>query len=259
MRKISNILCWIGVAASLFILTPSGFCQVKYPKYENYVTDKAGVLTSADELQLNSFLGELEKLTTAQIAVLTVKTTNGLSVEEYAVGVFEQWQIGRKDKDNGVLLLAAIKDRKVRIEVGYGLEGEITDAQASGIIREVIVPQFKREDYAGGLTGAIKIISGIISKKYGVSLSESVKLPGGAVKEDKKASPLDMLFTLLFIILIVSSRMGLFGLLFFGSAFRRRGGYWHGTGYGGSSGGFSGGFGGFGGGFSGGGGASGSW
>jgi uncharacterized protein len=99
-----------------------------------------------------------EQKTTNQVAVLTVQTIHGESVEEYAVRVFEQWKLGRKGKDNGVLVVVIPQDRRMRIEVGYGLEGTLTDAAAGRIIRDVMTPRFRKGDYDGGIVQGVAAI-----------------------------------------------------------------------------------------------------
>ena len=193
----------------------------------------------------------MEQQTSAEIVVVTVRTTAPLTLEGYAVELFQKWGIGKRGTDNGVLLLVASDDRKVRIEVGYGLEGAITDLQSKLIIEDIIVPYFKKGSFDGGIAAGSIMLAKLAGEEYGVDLdlkAEVGKLPVGA-GAGRKASPLSGLFTLIFFILIFGFR---FGSLFF---FMSGGGYWSG----GSGGSFGGGFGGFGGGMSGGGGSSGSW
>jgi uncharacterized protein len=121
------------------------------PYLTGRVVDNAEILKPDTRRQVTEALRSHEQQTTNQIAVLTVPTLNGESVEEYAVRVFEQWKLGQKGKDNGVLLVVVPQDRRMRIEVGYGLEGTLTDAHASRIIRNVMTPRFKQGDYDGGV------------------------------------------------------------------------------------------------------------
>ena len=259
MKRSIRILLFIVILCFGGGISDLGWSQLKYPQYSGYVNDYADILTLEEEAKLNNLLGELDRKTTAQIAVLTIETTSGVSIEEYSVELFQKWGIGQKGKDNGLLLLVSVKDRKVRIEVGYGLEGAITDAISSRIIRNIIVPHFKQADYGQGIILAVTTLSNLVAKSYNVELSGIDKTQVVEFKNDRTTSTLQTLFTILFIFLILGFRMGLFTFLLFGALGRRPGGYWYGTGYGGNSGGFSGGFGGFGGGLSGGGGASGSW
>jgi uncharacterized protein len=253
---------------SLSIFTVFGaspaFCQEEaFPDYSGYVNDYANTLSYDTESRINAIMGELERKTTSQVAVLIMDTINPFDIETYAVKLFEQWGIGQKEKDNGVLLLIAIKDRALRIEVGYGLEGAIPDAMAKIIIEDYIVPSFKKGDFdTGVLKGAVGIAK-LVAKEYNIELSDLDKLPVEVPLPEKPSaleSFANFIFTLILIILFISLRTGFFWWWFLiPGSHRRRGGYWYGGGTGGNSGGFGGGFGGFGGGMSGGGGASGGW
>jgi len=233
---------------------------VKYPAYTGYVNDYAKILSSSEKSELNTLIGALERKTTAQVAVVTLVSTSPLEIEDYAVRLFEKWGIGQKGKDNGALLLVAVKDRRVRIETGYGLEGALPDAICNKIIFSRIIPYFKKGEYNKGIIAGTASIVQLIAGEYNVELGElkDFKAVYPAAKGSLLAAILRLIFTLIFLMLILGTRFGLLGFLLLGSG-RRSGGYWYGGGYGGNSGGFSGGFGGFGGGLSGGGGASGSW
>lgn len=230
---------------------------------QGYVSDYAGILNPSTENKISTLASELDRKTSAQLAVVTVKTTYPETVEGYAVGLFEKWGIGQKGKDNGVLLLVASQDRRVRIEVGYGLEGVLTDAISRKVIESFIVPSFKAGQYSQGVLNGVTAIVSLVAKSYGVGVTGRE----AGVYETVHRQPsmaeriFHFIFTLFFLFLILSGRSGLLGWFLLGSMMggHRRGGYWYGSGYGGSGGGFGGGFGGFGGGFSGGGGASGSW
>jgi uncharacterized protein len=135
-----------------------------YPALSGRVVDDAGVLDAATREALRQKLAALEAKTTDQVVVATVKSLNGNSVEEYANNLFRRWQIGQRGKNNGVLLLHAPTERKIRIEVGYGLEGTLTDAITKYIIQNAITPRFKANDFAGGMTRGvddiIKVLDG---------------------------------------------------------------------------------------------------
>lgn len=251
-----------------FLLVTAGFFfwfsnawAAEFPsRPQSYVSDFAKILDASTQARINNFAKELEVKTTAQVAVVTVPTTSPEPIENYAVKFFEQWGIGQKGKDNGVLLLVAVNDRQVRIEVGYGLEGALTDAMSRSIIERYIVPEFKSGQYSlGVLKGATAIIS-VVAKEYQVVITgqegfyqEDLNRKSGA------AGFLNFFFTLLFLLFLFSGRGGFLGWFLLGNMMGgRRDGYWHGSGFGGS-GGFGGGFGGFGGGMSGGGGATGRW
>ena len=245
----------------IFAVLLTGFsARGDYPDYVGYINDFAGLLDHKETARLNRLIGDLEKKTTAQIAVVTVDSIAPETVETYANKLFEKWGIGRKDKDNGVLLLVAVKERKTRIEVGYGLEGAIPDAKAYAVYRNILVPNFRAGDFKRGITRAVEVLAGMIAKEYEVEVPglSPVEVSSSAGREKPGLPGIlgGIVFVVLFI-LIFGLRMGLFGAILLGSG-RRRGGYWYGGG-GSSGGGFSGGFGGFGGGMSGGGGAGGGW
>ena len=240
------------------------------PNPPRLVTDQAGVL-SADEMQaLEQKLVALDDRSSNQIAVVLIKTLNDRPVEEYATKLFREWGIGNKKTNNGVLILAAIDDRKVWIEVGYGLEGAIPDITASEIYRNIIVPAFKKQNYYEGLDNAVDALAKAAVGEYKVARKKDSSKPGGG------SSIITFLVILAIVLLFVGGggfggggrrrRTGLDGLaegLLLGSLLNggNRGSGWGSGGFGGGGfgGGGGGGFGGFGGGSSGGGGAGGGW
>ena len=138
----------------LFLMSSLCVAQGQYPKLTEIVTDNAQIFS---ESQLNSLRGKLyqfESETTNQLVVLTINDLEGETIEQYAFQVFNQNKLGQEEKDNGILILFSKLDREVRIEVGYGLEPYITDAVASRIIRNTMIPRFKEEEYFGGLDAA---------------------------------------------------------------------------------------------------------
>ncbi len=260
MRKIFPISVVLVV---LFLSFSAGAQQSRIPEYSGYVNDYANIISRPTESALSSLISQVERMTTAQLAIVTVGSTYPLDIETYAVRLFEKWGIGQKGKDNGVLLLIAMKDRKMRIEVGYGLEGAIPDALAKVIIQDYVTPSFKAGDFDEGITkGALGIIR-LIAGEYNVSFEELNTFPVDVPMPELPSlfeTIINFIFTLFIIIIFLSLRLGFFWWYFLiPGLHRRRGGYWYGGGPRGNSGGFGGGFGGFGGGLSGGGGASGSW
>ncbi len=238
---------------SLFIFVTPLFAQ----RARNYVTDKANVLSSGTEQSLNQLLLTLERSSTAEVAVYTVKSLQGDYIESYAVKLFEQLGIGKKDKDNGVLFLIAPKERQLRIEVGYGLEGAITDGIAGQIRDQYVIPNFRQNDYDKGVLEGTIAIASLVAKEYNVDILSAVGINPeeyGLRRGRKRSRLLSNLLYFIFIMIIGGSRF--WPMLFFMGGRRS---YWHGGGYYRGGGGFSSGFGGFGGGLSGGGGASGSW
>ena len=152
------------VAALLFPLLASLAAEVPY--LTGHVNDAAGLLTSSTHAELESLLREHEDSTSNQVAVLIVPGLEGESLEEYSLKVAETWKLGRKGKDNGVLLLVARDERKVRIEVGRGLEGDLTDLTCGMIIRHEIVPRFRDGDYDGGVRAGVMAILAAIKGSY---------------------------------------------------------------------------------------------
>jgi uncharacterized protein len=137
---------------------------LEVPFLSGRVTDNAEVLNDATRRTLTDRLKAHEDRTGDQIVVLTVPSLEGESIEEYAVRVFEAWKLGRKGKDNGVLVIVAPKDRRMRIEVGYGLEGTLTDLAAGRIIRNVMTPRFKAGDYNAGIDAGVQAILDLLEK-----------------------------------------------------------------------------------------------
>ena len=236
----------------LVVLHVSVFAQKSIPKPNpvRLVNDYAQVLNAYDADMLERKLVALDDSTSNQIVVLIVPSLNGEVIEDVAVKTFRDWGIGNKKTNNGILLLVAIQDRKVRIEVGYGLEGAIPDVIANDIINRDIKPAFKQGNYIGGITAAVDNLSKAAAGEYKVKRRKS--------KEDVNGSILGIIIIIIIFILLAGGRGrggrggggSLIGPMILSSMLSGGGG-------GGSSSG--GGFGGFGGGSSGGGGASGDW
>lgn len=224
-----------------------------FPRPQGYVTDLAGLLSSQSVQHLNGLITYMKQKTGAEVAVVTLKTISPYTIEDYGVRLFKNWGIGQKEKDNGILILVAVQERKVRIEVGYGLEGAITDGTAGEIIRQIITPSFKQGHFDQGLVAGTESVLRLIAKEYTVDLPEGITFRTNTRVKSKKSARGGGLFSFLisFFILIILFKSGLWPLLFLG--FLGGGGWSRGGG------GFGGGFGGFGGGMSGGGGASGGW
>ncbi|MHB0975821.1 MAG: TPM domain-containing protein [Candidatus Aquicultorales bacterium] len=147
----------VGLAAGV------GFGALKFPKPQGYVNDFAGMLSPDFRQSLETRLADHARAKGSEIAVVTVDNLQGTSVEDFAVRLFEEWKIGKDDKDNGVLLLVAEEERKVRIEVGYGLEGALTDVESSRIIRDFVTPAFKAGDFDAGVREGVDLIARAIA------------------------------------------------------------------------------------------------
>ena len=233
------------------------------PVPQTHVADRANLIDPQVEAALDAILAELERKTTAQVVVLTVKTTGGTPIEQYALAIAERWQLGQKDKDNGLLVVVASADRKYRFEAGYGLEGIVPDSYCGSVGRKYFVPAFRRGSYGEGIYQGTQVIAQQIAKAHNVRLSAGPALPAGRrVRSPAGAAvpcctgtfPL-LLFTYVLLSVLRGRRRGLmfWGLpILLGSMGGRHGGSSFGGGGFGS-------FGGGGGGSFGGGGASGSW
>ena len=238
-------------------------------KPSGYVNDFANAMSAGSRQQLENYLGAVERSTGAQIAVVTVDTLDGDPVEDVANRLYREWGIGKKGKDEGLLLLLAVKDRKQRVEVGYGLEPVITDGKAGEVLRG-IRPILRSGNYGGALLAAGEQFGQIIAQSKGVDLAPETPVRTGRRVAPRQSIPFPLILIGIFAILWLFGRLGggrgggggtgfLAGMIL-GNMMGRRSGGWGGGGFGGSdSGGGGGGFGGFGGGDSGGGGASSDW
>ncbi len=282
---------WLARGFAVLMLLSAGIAlgqqYVPIPPLKARITDLAGVLPADGKSRLEARLATFEQSKGSQLAVLVVPTTQPESIEQYSLRVAEAWRLGRKGIDDGALLLVAVSDKSLRIEVGYGLEGVLTDAVAKRIISEVIVPYFKRGDYAAGIDAGIDAMIGVISGEALPAPSKSSPDGSGSLYGSLE-SILPVLIAGVFVVggvlrailgrLIAASIMGgvagliawllvssivvagivgaiaFFVALFGGMGGRGIGGGGFSTGGGSSGGGFSGGGGGFGGG-----GASGKW
>ena len=155
----------IGLIGLLSLIFPIlAFAYVSPGKATGYVNDFAGVLSVADKTALEQQLIALQKQTSAQVAIAIVPTIGtDETIETYSVKLFEDWGIGQKDKDNGLLIVVASDDHLMRIEVGYGLEGAVTDAQAFAVVDKILTPAFKAGDFAGGLKQAVDVLGKAIA------------------------------------------------------------------------------------------------
>ncbi|HVN67023.1 MAG TPA: TPM domain-containing protein, partial [Candidatus Sulfotelmatobacter sp.] len=261
--------------------------EPQYPAYTGYVNDYAGALDQTTSSKLEGLCRALEKKTSAELAIAVVKSVAPLDSKEYAVKLFEKWKIGKKGKDNGILVLLAMAERRIEIEVGYGLEGVINDAKAGELLDNYGVPYFKEGRFGEGLYNTAAALSEQVAAAADQELGDQYKPTGGGDKDNWGAN--DTLLSVAVIIIAVFSIFfsglmagvigalvgALFGGFLWGTAggvvgavlgfvvsyfriFKGFGGWggWSGGTFGGGD---SGGFGGFGGGGSGGGGAGRSW
>jgi len=245
------VAVWVVVAAALKVPPPP----------DRRINDYAGVLTPAERERLEQKLIQRERGSSNQVVVVIFRSLEGESLEDFSIRLAQAWRIGRKGLDNGVIFLVFIEDRKMRLEVGYGLEANLTDAIASSILRDVVAPRFRDKGVADGITAGLDAIDQAIAGTYRRPAPSAAARP----------SPSTDVFTLVLLLVVFGGLgMAIIPPLFFYRATRRQGwtggrsgwggpfmgggGWSGGGGFSGGGGGFSGGGGGFGGG-----GASGSW
>ncbi len=242
------------------LLAPAVLPAVSVPaKPDGYIVDLAGIVDDRTERTLNGYLQELEQKTTAQVVALTVPSLEGETLEAFSLKVaHDQWRLGQRGKDNGVLLLVAMKERKYRIEVGYGLERVLPDSLAGSIGRTYLVPFFKKGDFAGGVAATVMALAAEVAKDAGVTITgmPAVGAPGRAEKDRGFFGGLVSVLFFIILLFFFLKNPRAFLLFFLFSSLGGRSSWRAGGGFGG--GGF-GSFGGGGGGGFGGGGASGGW
>jgi uncharacterized protein len=193
------MLCWVLAARA----------DVAVPPLTGRVVDKTATLNSGDIASLDQTLRNFEARKGSQVAVLIVPTTQPETIEQYSLRVAEAWKIGRKKIDDGAILVVAKDDRKLRIEVGYGLEGALTDVTAKRIIDEVITPKFRSGDFAGGISDGVNRILRVI---------DGEPLPAPAARQQQNTgffSQLDPLnpFVIVAVIVVGGIFRGIFGRL----------------------------------------------
>ncbi|MFZ0278166.1 MAG: TPM domain-containing protein [Candidatus Sulfotelmatobacter sp.] len=255
---------WLSVAAALLLALAARAEPVSQLKATDYVNDFAHVLDQNAIAQMDDLCRQVDQKAHAKIAVVTIHSLDGSDIESYAVALFQQWGLGTKATNRGVLILYAIDDHRDRIEVGYGLEPILPDGKTGGFAREA-VPLMRAGQYGQGLLLVTSRVAKVIADDAGVQLTNLQ--PEAPVERDNQrgrgmsAGGVILLIIVILIILFTPLRSVLFWILFSGmfGGGGSGGGGWSGGGFGGGGGG-GGGFGGFGGGgMSGGGGSSGSW
>ena len=197
------LLCWAFAA----------WADVTVPPLTGRVVDQTGTLSADDIAGLTQTLKGLELRKGSQIAVLIVPTTEPETIEQYAIRVAEAWKIGRKKVDDGALLVVAKNDRKLRIEVGYGLEGALNDVTSKRIIDEIITPKFKNGDFAGGISAGVERIIGVV---------DGEPLPAPAPRPQRQSDNSDLLqflnpfnpFTIIIVLVLGGVFRSVFGRLF---------------------------------------------
>ncbi len=238
------------VSVVLALLSAPLFAQ-QLPSTEGYVNDFAGVISSDDEAAMRGIMTAVKEQTGAEMAVVTVESMAPYpTIEDFGIALAEEWGVGSAGGDDGVILIVAVQERQVRIEVGYGLEGAIPDGRAGGILDDYVLPDLRNNNYGAGLLNGVAAIAEIVADEYGVTLTGVRAEPRGTNARSDGPDLGDIVYVIFFL-LFVGGRWFFWPLLFAG---RRRGFY--GGGFGSSGGGGPSRFSGFGGGGFGGGGAS---
>ncbi|MDA8388763.1 MAG: TPM domain-containing protein, partial [Nitrospiraceae bacterium] len=222
------------ILSALLVLAPAkkGFADTKFnlPAVPaNYVVDLAGIINPAARQRLDGYLQELETKTTAQVIVLTVPDLNGQPIDDFSLSVAEKWKLGQKGKDNGALLLVALKERQYRFEIGYGLEGTLPDSYVGTLGREYLVPNFKRGDYSDGIELAVSAIVQKIAGDAKVRISGLANAPAPLQTADAGGfGTFNLILTGLFFLIAMGlfiRHPGLFLLLLMSGGFGGGGGF----------------------------------
>ncbi len=185
------------IAAFLLAVLVLPALALTFPALTGRVVDDANILDAAQRAALTQKLADLEAKSTDQLVVVTLKSLQGTSIEDYGYQLGRQWQIGQKDKNNGVLLIVAPNERKVRIEVGYGLEGTLTDLVSNFIVQNSILPRFRANDYPGGISRGVDDIIQVLTGDAEEWKQRAAKRPEAT--SDGSA----MLLLILFIVVVV--------------------------------------------------------
>jgi len=227
----------------------------RLPSPSGYVNDFAKVMRAQDAKAVENLAAAVKEKTGAELALVTINSyAPYAAISEYAIALAEAWGVGERDKDNGVILVLAMTEREVRIEVGYGLEGAIPDSVAGRILDNVVIPAFQNDDFSGGLREGCRSIAAYVVKEKGLELAD-FDLSENLIRSSGSNSVLNIIIPLIFFIGFIFIPLLRFSILrrVLGRGVIRPGGFGSGSSFGGSGGG---GFGGFSGGSFGGGGAS---
>ncbi len=241
---------FLQLAIFLLLLAAAASAENPFPRPIGFVNDFAGIIDEASKQRIEALAVEVERKTGAEIVLVTLKSLDSGDIQDTANRLFQAWGIGKKGEDNGVLFLNAAAERRIWVEVGYGLEAILPDGKVGGILDEFVIPHLRNGRFGEGFLAGISAVAEVIAEHAGVTLDGTVKAaPVKRIQSERGIGNLVGFFFLILLFLLIFSR-------------RRTGGLWvlpwlflggGGRGFGGGS--FGGGFGGFGGGLSGGGGA----
>ena len=255
MRRLTTAFLLIFVLA--FQAWVCAAADPPFPRPTGAVNDFANVIPADQRAVMENLAREVLQKTGTAVVVATVPDVGDMVVDDYATRLYESWGIGKKGEDKGVLILLALKERRVRIETGYGVEGILPDGVVGEILRLHVIPLLKQGDYGKGISNAMTAVSDVIARNAGVTLTGRPHMQPARPTAGVPVSPFTLLLFLIVVMLFLFTATGrqILALLLLSSF--GGGGRSYGGGSSGGFGGFGGGFGGFGGGMSGGGGAGG--
>ena len=248
----TRIFASLTVIVAVCLIATCVYGSDNFPRPAGAVNDFAGVISEGYAQSMESLAREVLVKTGTSVVVVTMKDIGGDDPGDYANRLYEAWGIGKKGEDKGVLIFLAVKERKIRIETGYGVEGILPDGLVGGILDQSVIPWLRKNDYDKGLSSAVVAVSSVIAKDASVSLTgapQTRRQPTSTEKKGASVFSLIMLFIVMFLLLGTRQGRRMLPFIILMLLMGGRGGG------GGSGGGFGGGFGGFGGGMSGGGGA----
>ena len=197
---VRNLRCLALFAFVAFLLVLPALA-LDFPALRGRVVDDAGILDEGTRATLTHKLAELEAKTSDQLVVVTLKSLQGTSIEDFGVELGRHWQIGQRDKNNGALLIVAPNERRVRIEVGYGLEGALTDAVSRLIIENGITPRFRADDFAGGITRGVDDIISVLSGDAEEWKARAARRPDTVSPTDSTRN--DSIWPVIWVVLVV--------------------------------------------------------
>lgn len=189
---------WLLACVLLATFSLAALAQPKFPPLTGRIVDEAGLLSSADRTELTAALSALEAKSTDQLVVYTTRSLQGYPIEDFGYQLGRAWQIGQRDKNNGVVLIVAPNERKVRIEVGRGLEPQLTDAMSKLIIENAILPAFRRGDFAAGIKAGVRDITDVL-----LGDAEAVKERARTAAKRTSGNDPDAIFVTLLILAII--------------------------------------------------------
>jgi uncharacterized protein len=196
-REMPKIGCVWTVAVAIVLFLVTVLLALEVPQLKGRVNDYAGMLSAYTERQLDETLRRLEHTDSTQIVVATIPSLRGESLEAFSIRIAEQWEIGRKGLDNGAVLLIAKKERKIRIEVGYGLEGSMTDLVSGQIIRNVIVPKFRTGNIDQGVIDGVEAMIAVVRGEFAAA-------PQPKIHEGRKTGSHPGIFSLVFFLALIN-------------------------------------------------------